>query len=135
MKIYYLVNKTKQATQSAETGTYSSLYQEEMMSHIGVGATPYDLEHLRNCSFKENDVVFVGADELTAEQASVLKRAADKGTLVVGFATRGAEDLFGITVKSVLRQQDLYETIGYFSAAKEILPSKNAKEPLPFSRY
>ncbi len=131
MNIYYLLNESKRAAQTAQTGAYSSLYMQEISSRLGVTATALEITKLADNAFAANDVIMVGAEELTGEQATVLAAAKAKGALVIGFATRGADDVFGITVKGTLTQENVYDAIGYFTACQCVLPAKNEGTTVP----
>ncbi len=130
MTVYYLINELKVAAQSAQTGVYSALYLEEMVSRLGVSAQKLPISQVTETAFANDDVVLVGAETLSKDVAAALQAAATEGVLVIGFATKGAEDLFGCTVKSQVTQTELYETIGWFTAPQSVLPA-NQKVALP----
>lgn len=131
MKVYYLIDRAKAAAQSAETGLYTSVYLEEMVSRLGAPSAAISSETLTAHAFEADDVVFVGADELTEPQAAALAAAVAAGTMVVGFGTKGADSVFGCTVKGCLAQKEPYETVGYFSACRCVLPAKEKNTALP----
>ena len=98
MTVYYLQNELKAAAQSAQTGVYSALYLEEIASRLGLPAQKLAVSQVSATPFEADDVVLVGAETLSPEVVSALQAASAKGTLVIGFATKGAEALFGCTV-------------------------------------
>ncbi|MBR4867931.1 MAG: hypothetical protein IKU10_02140 [Clostridia bacterium] len=130
MTVYYLINELKVAAQSAQNGVYSSLYFEEMASRLGVTAEKLPVSQVTETAFNATDVVLVGAETLAADVVGALQTATANGALVIGFATQGADDLFGLTVKGKVTQTEPYETIGQFVAPQMVLPSR-VDMPLP----
>ena len=131
MTVYYLQNELKAAAQSAQTGVYSALYLEEIASRLGLPAQKLAVSQVSATPFEADDVVLVGAETLSPEVVSALQAASAKGVLVIGFATKGAEALFGCTVKGKVTQTDLYETVGTFTAPHSVLPAnKNVALPV-----
>ena len=130
MTVYYLINELKVAAQSAQNGVYSALYMEEMTSRLGITAKRLPISQVTETAFAATDVVLVGAETVPKEVACGLQKATEQGTLVIGFATKGADDLFGLTVKGNVTQTEPYETIGRFWAPKAVLPAR-VDMPLP----
>ncbi len=131
MTVYYVQDLAKKAAQNEQTGFYTPGYMEEMVSRLGAPAAALDLNALPAAAPAADDVVLVGADTLTAGQAAALAAAAARGTLVVGFATLGAEELFGCRVTETLPQADPFETIGTFTADNALLHILDAAPGLP----
>ncbi len=131
MTVYYLINELKVAAQSAENGVYAAVYLKEMVDRLGVPAQKLAVSDVAGTAFEPDDVVLVGAETLADDVVAALTAANHKGVLVIGFATKGAEELFGCTIKGKVTQTDLYETIGLFTAPQSILPANKPNLALP----
>lgn len=131
MSVYFVQDPQRKENQTAQTGFYSALYIEEMCSRLGVTATALPIQQLADTQLVKGDALFIGDETLTPSQEQVLSQAAKAGTLVVGFATKKGGSLFGCTQQGVTRQTDPYETVGYFAAQSDLLPTKEKNVTLP----
>jgi len=105
MSIYYLHDPLLQAKKNKLGEFHWAAYIPEMLSRIGV---PYQAWIPgQTADFKYGDVMFIGSDTLSCHLPDELT--------IIGFATQGADNLFGIKIESTIPQPDgEFSLNGYF---------------------
>lgn len=124
MKVFTYYDETAHRAANACGRDYTSVYLPLMFKNMGVTSCPLSPSELLDGTPGEGDILFVGSDRMDAERSDALKRAAEKGCLVVGFGTDVTNELFGCPAQGLPAVDDPYQIVGYFTF-------QGQNEPLP----
>ena len=131
MSVYYYLDPERVSGQNEQTGFYTSLYLEEMLSRLGIAAVRSDPELLRTRLPGAHDILLIGNESLTGKAREPIDDAAGNGCLVIGFGTLGLDDLFGVRDAGCIGQEDPFDRTAFFNAGSDILPAFEAGPELP----
>ena len=119
LAVWYAFDRRLQEAANAAGHNYWYAYVEEILSRIGVSARPFDLEACADAGALDRvGVLFLGnfrSADLPADAAEVLGQWVRAGGILIGFATEGLDDLFGIAAGETLPQAaGPFSINGYF---------------------
>lgn len=94
--IHVIWDETRRAKVVAEGRNDWFRYVEEMLDCLGAAHGRLAPDRVAEACPGEGDVIFLPGDEVSPACGKALGEALARGCRVVGFATRGADDLFGL---------------------------------------
>jgi hypothetical protein len=127
INIWYLFDYQNQINTNKNGRNYWYCYITELFNKLGIHGEILSPENINEIS--DNDILFLGNDELTNDVKDVLAKKSE--LTVIGLGTRNADEIFGI--KSVSMQEGKEFTINswFRMTNSEYLPVENYDYKLP----
>jgi hypothetical protein len=128
----YLYSDRLRAEANRIGRNYWYAYLPEIFDEMGLRATELSLDALENVSdLAGYKYLFAGSMSLNARQQEVLREWVRLGGILIGFALKGADDLFGISHRKTIAQPDDEFTIsGYGKFSRQEGDAETSPDPM-----